>query len=32
MGNYYLPGAQAEAMYNNDYFARNQGKWIKVIQ
>ena len=32
MGDYYLPGAQAEAMYNNDYFARTEGKWVKVKQ
>ncbi|NKI31771.1 alpha-2-macroglobulin family protein [Croceivirga thetidis] len=30
MGDYYLPGAQAEAMYNNDYFARTKGEWITV--
>ena len=32
LGNYYLPGTQAEAMYDNDYFARNKGKWVNVIQ
>jgi uncharacterized protein YfaS (alpha-2-macroglobulin family) len=29
-GKYYLPGIQAEAMYDNDYFARNKGKWIII--
>ncbi|MBW2960234.1 alpha-2-macroglobulin family protein [Mesonia aestuariivivens] len=32
LGNYYLPGTQAEAMYDNTYFARTKGKWIKVVQ
>ncbi|MCL6267792.1 alpha-2-macroglobulin family protein [Flagellimonas myxillae] len=32
LGDYYLPGAQAEAMYDNNYLARNKGQWIKVIQ
>ena len=32
LGTYYLPGTQVEAMYDHDYFARTQGKWIKVIQ
>ncbi|SHI64957.1 hypothetical protein SAMN04488096_103180 [Mesonia phycicola] len=32
LGTYYLPGTQAEAMYDNTYFARTQGKWIKVVQ
>lgn len=32
LGDYYLPGAQVEAMYNNDYLARNKGEWIKVVQ
>ncbi|NAY92199.1 hypothetical protein GTQ34_09735 [Muricauda sp. JGD-17] len=32
LGDYYLPGAQVEAMYNNNYQARNRGKWIKVVQ
>ncbi|MEM9648411.1 MAG: alpha-2-macroglobulin family protein, partial [Bacteroidota bacterium] len=30
LGNYYLPGAQTEAMYDGDYYARNKGKWITV--
>jgi hypothetical protein len=32
LGDYYLPGAQVEAMYDNNYQARNKGKWIKVVQ
>ena len=32
LGRYYLPGVQAEAMYNNDFIARTQGKWINVIK
>jgi hypothetical protein len=30
LGTYYLPGTQAEAMYDNDYLIRNKGKWITV--
>ncbi|BAO75377.1 alpha-2-macroglobulin family protein [Winogradskyella sp. PG-2] len=31
LGTYYLPGAQAEAMYDNDdYLVRNKGKWVIV--
>ncbi|WP_422349023.1 alpha-2-macroglobulin family protein [Flagellimonas sp.] len=32
LGDYYLPGAQVEAMYDNNYNARNKGQWIKVVQ
>ena len=32
LGEFYLPGAQAEAMYDNNYFARTQGQWVKVIK
>lgn len=32
LGEYYLPGAQVEAMYDNTYYARNKGQWIKVVQ
>lgn len=32
LGEYYLPGTQVEAMYDNDYFVRNKGQWIKVIK
>jgi uncharacterized protein YfaS (alpha-2-macroglobulin family) len=30
LGDYYLPGSQVEAMYDNTSYARNKGKWIKV--
>ncbi|WP_121665969.1 alpha-2-macroglobulin family protein [Mesonia aquimarina] len=30
LGKYYLPGTQAEAMYDRSYFARNKGQWIEV--
>lgn len=29
-GRYYLPGTQAEAMYDNTYYARNKGRWITI--
>lgn len=32
LGTYYLPGTQAEAMYDATYFARTQGNWVKVVQ
>ncbi|MBO6607682.1 alpha-2-macroglobulin family protein [Psychroserpens sp.] len=32
LGKYYLPGTQVEAMYDNDYFVRNKGQWIKVTK
>ena len=32
LGDYYLPGVQGEAMYDNDYLARTQGQWIKVTK
>ena len=32
LGDYYLPGSQVEAMYDNSYYARNKGKWISVVQ
>ncbi len=32
LGTYYLPGTQAEAMYDNDFFVRNKGQWIEVIK
>ncbi len=32
LGTYYLPGVQAEAMYNHDYLVRTKGKWIKVVK
>jgi uncharacterized protein YfaS (alpha-2-macroglobulin family) len=30
LGRYYLPGTQAEAMYDNDFFVRTKGRWIDV--
>ncbi|GAA4305154.1 alpha-2-macroglobulin family protein [Aestuariibaculum suncheonense] len=30
LGTYFLPGIQAEAMYDNDYFVRTKGQWITV--
>ncbi|GGG37475.1 alpha-2-macroglobulin family protein [Bizionia arctica] len=30
LGTYYLPGIQAEAMYDNDYLVRSKGKWITI--
>ncbi|MCK0130384.1 MG2 domain-containing protein [Flavobacteriaceae bacterium F08102] len=30
LGQYYLPGIQVEAMYDNTYFAREKGQWIRV--
>ena len=32
LGKYYLPGIQAEAMYDNDYMVRTKGQWIEVVQ
>ncbi|WP_299837739.1 MG2 domain-containing protein [uncultured Tenacibaculum sp.] len=32
LGDYYLPGVQAEAMYDNDYISRTKGQWIKVVK
>ncbi len=31
-GRYYLPGTFAEAMYNNRYNTRTEGKWVEVIR
>ncbi|RZM09100.1 MAG: hypothetical protein EOO88_49260, partial [Pedobacter sp.] len=31
-GEYYLPGVQCEAMYDNSFLARTQGQWIKVVR
>ncbi|PNQ74889.1 hypothetical protein C1T31_01770 [Hanstruepera neustonica] len=30
LGTYYLPGIQAEAMYDNGYLVRTKGQWITV--
>ncbi|WP_299062984.1 Ig-like domain-containing alpha-2-macroglobulin family protein [uncultured Polaribacter sp.] len=32
LGTYYLPGIQAEAMYDNDYLVRTKGRWIEVVK
>ncbi len=32
LGKYYLPGIQAEAMYDNDYMVRTKGQWVEVVQ
>lgn len=32
LGRYYLPGIQAEAMYDNDYILRTGGQWVEVVQ
>ncbi|MDO4728099.1 MAG: MG2 domain-containing protein [Bacteroidota bacterium] len=32
LGTYYLPGTQAEAMYDNTYLARTKGQWIKIVR
>ncbi|MGB5820466.1 MAG: MG2 domain-containing protein [Saonia sp.] len=32
LGRYYLPGIQAEAMYDNDYAVRTKGRWVAVVQ
>ncbi|RMA66115.1 alpha-2-macroglobulin family protein [Ulvibacter antarcticus] len=32
LGKYYLPGTQVEAMYDNNYYARNKGIWVTVEQ
>ena len=32
LGRYYLPGIQAEAMYDNDFMVRTKGQWVEVVQ
>ncbi|RED48743.1 alpha-2-macroglobulin family protein [Seonamhaeicola aphaedonensis] len=32
LGRYYLPGIQAEAMYDNDFLVRTKGQWINIIK
>lgn len=32
LGTYYLPGVQAEAMYDNEFLVRNKGEWIEVVK
>jgi len=31
LGRYYLPGIQAEAMYDHDYMVRTKGQWVEVV-
>lgn len=31
-GTYYLPGVQAEAMYDNSFAARTKGEWVRVVK
>jgi uncharacterized protein YfaS (alpha-2-macroglobulin family) len=30
LGTYYLPGVQAEAMYDNEFLVRTKGEWVVV--
>ena len=32
LGRYYLPGVQAEAMYDNEYMVHTKGQWVEVVQ
>lgn len=32
LGTYYLPGIQAEAMYDNGYVVRTKGNWVEVVK
>ena len=32
LGKYYLPGLQAEAMYDNTYVVRTKGQWIEIVR
>lgn len=32
LGQYYLPGIQAEAMYDHDYLVRTKGQWVEVVR
>ena len=32
LGNYYLPGLQCEAMYDNTFMARTKGFWVEVVK
>ncbi|MFD2822626.1 MG2 domain-containing protein [Lacinutrix iliipiscaria] len=32
LGTYYLPGVQAEAMYDNEFLVRTKGRWIEVTK
>jgi len=32
LGQYYLPGIQCEAMYDNNYIVRTKGQWVTIIK
>jgi len=32
LGNYYLPGLQGEAMYDDNFFVRTKGEWVEVTK
>ena len=32
LGTYYLPGIQAEGMYDNNFNVRTKGQWVEVVQ
>jgi len=32
LGTYYLPGLQAEAMYDHTFVARTKGQWIEIVK
>jgi uncharacterized protein YfaS (alpha-2-macroglobulin family) len=32
LGKYYLPGIQAEAMYDNRCISRTKGKWVEIVK
>jgi len=32
LGTYYLPGVQAEAMYDNEYLIRTKGQWVEIVK
>ena len=32
LGDYYFPGIQCEAMYDNNYIVRTKGQWIKIVK
>jgi len=32
LGNYYLPGIQGEAMYDDNFFVRTKGQWVEVTK
>lgn len=32
LGTYYLPGVQAEAMYDNEFLVRAKGRWVQINQ